>query len=156
MLKADSVNLSIASKVQFTGVLRSIQRTDLAEDSFVSLAAGATFETTINAAEVHDLTTGSYSFTAEGAIPVAEIGSTTLSGEAVYFKSNTVTSTIDGEAAKLVKKAVDVSLVERTAIQSGCSTAQKSATTKALANCVTLARNAATAAKSGSATKFSE
>jgi deuterolysin len=47
-------------------------------------------------------------------------------------------------------------VVERTVLQSGCSTAQKTATTKALANCKALANSAATAALSGSSTKFSE
>lgn len=119
------------------------------------LAAGAIFETTINAAAVHELSSGTYSFTAEGSLPYASVNSTTLSGKAVYFKSNTLSMNVDGAAAKLVKKAI-LPLEGRAKLQSGCSTAQKAATTKALSNCAALAKTASTAASSGSSTKFSE
>ncbi|KAF7869996.1 hypothetical protein EAF04_004780 [Stromatinia cepivora] len=57
--------------VPFKGILRSIQRTDLAPEVFHTLAAGETYETTFNAAEVHDLSSSTYTFVAEGTIPVA-------------------------------------------------------------------------------------
>jgi deuterolysin len=143
--------------VPFTGVLRSIQRTDLAPESFVSLAAGATFETTINTAEVHNLNSATYNFFAEGAIPFAPVNSTELTGEAIYFKSNLITQEVNGEAAAAVKSAVETSKTDkRTVLQSGCSSTQRSQTTQALAYARQLALAAQTAATSGSATKFSE
>ncbi|KAM3080431.1 hypothetical protein ACMFMG_005386 [Clarireedia jacksonii] len=141
----------------FTGILRSIQRTDLVPDSFVSLAAGATFETTINTAETHELNSATYNFFAEGAIPFAPANSTELTGESIYFKSNLVTMEVDGEAAAAVKSAVETSKTDkRTVLQSGCSTSQRSQTTQALAYARQLASAAQTAATSGSSTKFNE
>ncbi|KAI9647152.1 hypothetical protein NHQ30_003535 [Ciborinia camelliae] len=147
--------MSKETAVPFKGILRSIQRTDLAPEVFHSLAAGETFETTFNAAEVHDLSTSTYTFVAEGAIPIAAVGSTELS-DAIIFKSNTLTMSIDGEAAKSIAKAIPTSIDRRTVLQSGCSTTQKSQTTQALAYCASLAKAASTAASSGSSTKFSE
>ncbi|THV47350.1 hypothetical protein BGAL_0316g00040 [Botrytis galanthina] len=141
--------------VPFKGVLRSIQRTDLAPEVFHTLAAGETFETTFNAAEVHDLSTSTYTFVAEGAIPFAKAGSTEIS-DSIIFKSNAITVSVDGEAAKSVAKAIPTSIDRRTVLQSGCSTTQRSQTTQALSYCASLARAASTAASSGSSTKFSE
>jgi deuterolysin len=134
------------------GMRRSVMRTGLTSENFETLAAGATYETTINAAAVHDFATGEYSFTAEGAIPYTTGNSTVLSGTAVYFKSNTLTVPVDGAKAALVTKAVN----KRAKVTTPCSTAEKSATTKALANCKSLAGAASTAASSGSSSKFSE
>ncbi|ESZ91571.1 hypothetical protein SBOR_8041 [Sclerotinia borealis F-4128] len=141
--------------VPFKGVLRSIQRTELVPEVFRTLAAGETFETTFNAAEVHDLSTSSYTFVAEGSISVAQVGSTELT-DAIIFKSNTLTMNVNGEAAKSVAKAIPTSIDRRTVLQSGCSTTQKSQTTQALAYCASLAKAASTAASSGSSSKFSE
>lgn len=141
--------------VPFKGVLRAIQRTDLAPEVFHTLAAGETFETSFNAAEVHDLSTSTYTFVAEGAIPFAKAGSTEIS-DSIIFKSNAITVSVDGEAAKSVAKAIPSSIDRRTVLQSGCSTSQRSATTQALSYCASLARAASTAASSGSSTKFSE
>lgn len=140
----------------FTGVYLSIQYSSLSADHFQFLASGAEYSTTINAAAVHDLGTGSYSFLAAGAIPFALGTSTELSGEAVAFKSNTLQLSVDGAVAALVRKAIDTSLGKRTVLQSGCSSSQSSSTRTALTNCASLARAAASAASSGSATKFSE
>lgn len=141
--------------VPFKGILRSIQRTDLAPEVFHTLAAGETFETTFNAAEVHDLSSTNYTFIAEGTIPVAPVGSTKIS-DTIFFKSNTLTIPVDGAAAQSMAKAIPASIDRRTILQSGCSTTQKTQTTQALSYCAQLARAASTAASSGSATKFSE
>lgn len=145
------------SAVPFNGVLRRVQYSGITADNFKLLLIGATFTTTINTAAVHDLTTGTYKVSAEGAVPYAVGESTELSGSAVVFKSNTLPILVDGAAAAVVGKAVpEMTVTERTVLQSGCSTSQKSATTLALSRCVTLARAASTAASSGSSTKFNE
>ncbi|CZR62119.1 probable Neutral protease 2 homolog SNOG_10522 [Phialocephala subalpina] len=143
--------------VAFSGIFRSMQYSALAPDYFHFLAAGAEYTTTIEAAAVHDFVqSGTYSFAAEGAMPFAIGNSTELSGEAVAFKSNTLTMAVDGAAAALVPKAIGMSLNERTVLQSGCSSSQSSSTRTALTNCASLARAASSAASSGSASKFSE
>jgi deuterolysin len=144
--------------VAFTGVYRSIQYSkDLSADYFKLLEAGASYTTTINAAAVHDLQTGTYSFSAEGAMPFAVGDSTRLTESAVPYKSNVLTMAVDGQAAALRPKAIpEMSLTERTVLQSGCSTSNKAATTAALSSCASLARAASLAATSGSSSKFSE
>jgi deuterolysin len=137
--------------------LRRVQSGEIAAQHFKSLAAGASLTTTINTAAVHDLTTGTYTVMTEGAIPYALGQSTELSGSAVSFKSNSLPILVDGAAAAIVAKAIpEMTITERTVLQSGCSTAQRTATTNALSRCVTLSRAAASAASSGSASKFSE
>jgi deuterolysin len=129
----------------------------VAAQHFKSLAAGASLTTTINTAAVHDLTTGTYTVMTEGAIPYAVGESTELSGSAVAFKSNSLPILVDGAAAAIVAKAIpEMTIAERTVLQSGCSSSQRTATTNALSRCVTLARASASAATSGSSSKFSE
>lgn len=66
----------------------------------MSIPAGSSYETTINAASLHDLSAGgSFTFVAEGAIPYALDNSTELSGNAISFKSNILTVDVDGAAA---------------------------------------------------------
>ncbi|PVH77722.1 neutral protease 2-like protein [Cadophora sp. DSE1049] len=143
--------------VPFTGIFRRMQSSELAPEYFKFLKAGEEFTTTINTAEVHDLqTSGTYTFSAEGAMRFAIGESTELSGEAVSFKSNTLKMDVDGAAAALVPRAIGMTLDKRTVLQSGCSSAQSTSTRNALTNCAALARAAASAATSGSATKFSE
>lgn len=150
------LNKILDTTASFNGILRSVRRTNLSSDSFISIPAGTSFQTTINTASVHDLSAGgAFTAVAEGAFPYALPNSTELAGDAIGFKSNALDLNIDGAAAALVPRAVEP-LWKRAKVQSDCSTAQKSATTKALANCKTLANAAATAAKSGSASKFSE
>jgi len=145
--------------VEFTGILRSVQRTGLASESFISIPAGSTYETTINAAAVHDLSSGgTFSVVAQGSVPYAKAGSTELSGSAISYKSNALTIEVDGAAAAAVPRAVNsLSLEKRAAVQtSSCPTSQRSATLTALSNCRTLSLSAASAARSGSAAKFQE
>jgi deuterolysin len=133
-----------------------MQRTNLPAEAFVSIPAGTSYETTINAASLHDLSSGgTFSMVAEGSVPYALANSTELSGNAVSFKSNTLTVEVDGAAAAAVPRALNA-IDKRSQLQSDCSSSQRSATTRALSNCASLARAASTAAKSGSASKFSE
>jgi len=134
-----------------------MQSSELAPEYFKFLKAGEEFTTTINTAEVHDLkASGTYTFLAEGAMRFAIGDSTELSGEAVSFKSNALKMPVDGAAAALVPRAIGMTFDKRTVLQSGCSSAQSTSTRNALTNCAALARAAASAATSGSATKFSE
>lgn len=90
-------------------------------------------------------------------MPFALGNSTELSGSAVAFKSNDLKMKVDGAAVAQIKKALPTkSLAQRTELQSGCTSAEKSTTTKALAGCARMARAAAQAAKSGSESKFNE
>lgn len=87
-------------------MLRRVQYSGITADNLQLLAAGATFTTTINTAAVHDLTTGTYKVSAEGAMPYAIGESSELSGSAVAFKSNTLPILVDGAAAAVVGKAI--------------------------------------------------
>lgn len=90
-------------------------------------------------------------------MPFAIGESTELTDLAIGYKSNVLTMAVDGQAAALRPKAIpEMSLTERTVLQSGCSTSNRAATTAALSSCASLARAASTAASSGSASKFSE
>ena len=142
--------------VQHEGILRRYLTTDLTEDAFTTLAAGEAIEQTVNLASVADLSTGGdYDVFAAGAIALATPGTTTLSGESVTYDSNLLTIQVDGAAAAKVEKAVKP-LDKRTLEESCSSSANNAALQKALRQAVTLANNAATAATSGSASKFNE
>ena len=142
--------------VQHEGILRRYLTTDLTEDAFTTLAAGKTIEQTVNLASVADLSTGGdYDVFAAGAIPLATPGTITLSGESVTYDSNLLTIQVDGAVAARVEKAVKP-LDKRTLEESCSSSANNAALQKALRQSVTLANNAATAATSGSASKFNE
>lgn len=139
------------------GILMRIATTELTEDAFTPIMAGQTIEMDIEAAELYDFTASdSYSITAIGSIPYAELNSTELTGAALSFSSNTLTMDVDSAKAATVVKAVDKFTSKRTDIQSDCTGSKLSALKTALSNCQTLANAAATAATSGSASKFSE
>lgn len=130
--------------------------TGLSEDSFKSIMAGQTIETEVELAELYEMDqNGAYSVLAAGAIPYADLNSTELKSDALHYSSNTLSLNVDAAKAKAIPFAVDV-IAKRTAVQSDCSGSQRSAVLSALSNCRTLANAAATAATSGSASKFSE
>ncbi|MAD87035.1 MAG: hypothetical protein CL912_29100 [Deltaproteobacteria bacterium] len=104
--------------------------TNLAEEVFYTLEAGATYETEISAAATFNLETGKYSVSAEGAFAYAEIGSNELSKDAVTYKSNTLELQVDGEAAKKVRKSLPA-LMERTVLQSSCTGTRRTSTLNA-------------------------
>lgn len=141
--------------VAFKGVLKRIQTADLSEDVFATLAPGATLENTFELAAVTDLSAGgAFEVVAEGAVPLASAGSTQLSGSEVTFRSNKLSIAVDGAAAARVAPAVHL-LDDRTIVTS-CGGSQGAALNTALANAQRLSNAAATAAQSGSATKFQE
>jgi deuterolysin len=148
----------IAGSVPFTGMRKRVQTTGLQKDAFTSLAAGQSIELSIDMATVHDLSVGgSFKVSSFGAIPYADVNSTTLvPGRALAYTSNELDITVDGAAAAKVPRAFNHE-VKRTELQSSsCSSSQKSSLTSALKYCQQLASAAATQAQSGSATKFKE
>lgn len=139
----------------FKGVLRRTKTAGLTEEAFASLAPGATLESTFDIAAVTDLSAGgSFEVIAEGAVPLATAGSTTLSGGKLVFRSNKLSVTVDGAAAARVAPAIHL-LDDRTILTS-CTTAQRTTMQNVLSRAVTLATNAANAAASGSSSKFYE
>lgn len=131
-----------------------IADTNLTEAAFVPLASGQTIEVTVEMAALHDLTSGGdFDVVAQGAVPYALEGTTELTGDALSFLSK-VKVNVDEAKAALVPRAIN--LEKRSALQSGCSSSQRTATVNALANCQRLASSAASAASSGNAAKFNE
>ncbi|KAF2838350.1 hypothetical protein M501DRAFT_976660 [Patellaria atrata CBS 101060] len=144
---------SATAPVAFEGIRMRVRTSGLNDEAFVPIAAGQTLEFEFDVAEVHDLSSGgNFDIFTEGAIPFAEADSNELSGSAVYFESNILSLSVDGEAARAKKVAFE----KRTRIQSDCTGSRLSATQTALRNCQSLANAAANAAASGSASKFQE
>lgn len=109
-------------------------------------------EDEFDVAETTDLSNGgAVTLRSNGLVPVVTEGSVT---GYLPYSSNDLKIEVDGVKASKVTKALK-SLERRT--KETCSdSSRKTALDKALANTVKLANAAATAAKSGSATKFSE
>lgn len=146
--------------VPFTGMRKRVGTTGLDADAFTPLAAGASIEVMVDIAAVHDLSAGgALKVSTYGAIPYAEGNSTELLvGKALTYLSNELDINVDGaEAAKVKRAYPDMGLEKRTQLQSNtCSSTRLTALRNALTNCRQLASAAATAAQSGSATKFQE
>jgi deuterolysin len=138
-------------------MLQRIATTSLTEDSFKSIGAGETIEVEIELAELYDLSkSGKYNVLAQGVIEYAEADSTALSGSVLSYSSNQLEIDVDAVKTARIETAVSSMLSKRTTIQSDCSSTKLTAIRTALSNCNRLATAAATAATSGSATKFSE
>ncbi|QDS76192.1 hypothetical protein FKW77_008203 [Venturia effusa] len=143
--------------VPFLGMRKRVSATGLAADAFTPLAAGQTIEFEVDMATVHDLSTGGqFRVASYGAIPYTEANSTTLTmGQALVYNSNQLEVIVDGKQASKVKRALP-GLDKRTAVQNTCTGTKRTNTLSAISYCEQLATAAATAAKSGSATKFQE
>lgn len=133
----------------------------LSATNFVPIEAQQSIETKIDIAELYDVeTTDSYIVRATGAMPYADLNSTTLTGDSVAFSSNILTLDIDGDVAKATPYAIDthtLTLDRRTDLDTtGCSQSNANAIAAALHNCAVLATAAAEAATNGSSTKFRE
>lgn len=128
----------------------------LTEESFKSIDAGETIEVEIEIAELYDLSkSGKYDVFTQGFIEYAKENSTDLSGSVLQYSSNHLSIDIDSAKTATIEKAVH-SIAKRTTIQSDCSSTRLTAIRTALSNCNKLATAAATAATSGSASKFQE
>ncbi|KAI9756655.1 MAG: hypothetical protein M4579_003744 [Chaenotheca gracillima] len=143
------------AEVPFQGILRRTLTTGLSKDAFTSVAAGETVEKTITLAEVHDLqASGKYDIVTQGSFPTASDDFSTISGEAVYFRSNDLSIDVDG--AKAAKVEFAIKALDTRTITTSCSGSQGTALKNALSRAVTLSNAAANAATSGSASKFQE
>ena len=148
--------VSANAPVAFEGIRYRVLTSNLSEDAFTALGAGETKEVTFDVARTHDVTNGgAFSLIATGAIPFAKAGSTELTGDALAFQSNELSIDVDGAQAATVARPFSKAN-KRSDLESDCTGSNLSATRNALKNCVTLASNAATAATSGSASKFQE
>lgn len=135
------------SKVAFDGIRLQLTTSNIPAEAFQVIAAGQTFETTFDIAELHDLSTsGSYDVVSSGALSYAENDSTELTGT-VSYSSNTISASVDGAEAGKVRR----DFLKRSIVQSDCTGTRRTATVNALANCRTLALAAASAAGSNSA-----
>ncbi|THC91298.1 hypothetical protein EYZ11_009248 [Aspergillus tanneri] len=141
-----------ATEVPFQGIRQRIKTQDLSEDALTTLAPGATIEDEFNIASTSDLTQGgSFTLSSSGFVPTTK--DRTINGY-VPFTSNEITIDVDAAEAALVPRAVKP--LDRRTVITGCSGSHLSALQTALRNSVSLANAAASAATSGSATRFQE
>ncbi|KAJ5097851.1 hypothetical protein N7532_004852 [Penicillium argentinense] len=140
------------NEVEFDGIKRRFQLQGLASESLTTLGAGETFEDEFDVAETTDLSNGgAITLSSSGLVPIVSEGA--VSGY-LPFSSNDLKIEVDGVKASQVSKAIKP--LDRRTKESCSNASRKTALDKALANTVKLANAAATAAKSGSASKFSE
>ncbi|KAI1075575.1 Deuterolysin metalloprotease family-domain-containing protein [Whalleya microplaca] len=146
------------AEVPFKGISASVNYDALQPEHFHLLKASESVDTVISAATVHEFAqSGTYTFRAVGAIPVAATaGSTQLSRTSVEFASNILSLHVDAAVAMAVPLALKVVLDKRTHIQDNCNTTQLAASTAALANCEKLATAAAADAADLSSARFVE
>ncbi|RYP77822.1 hypothetical protein DL771_000919 [Monosporascus sp. 5C6A] len=141
------------SKLAFEGIRLRALTTDLAEDVFETIGAGATLETTFDIAHTYDLSGGgAVDLSSEGVFAYAEPNTTEIVG-VVPYSSNLLSAEVDGAVAGEARSAF---LGRRSIVQSDCTGSRLTAIRNALSNCASLARSAATAASSGNAAKVTE
>ncbi|KAJ5388904.1 hypothetical protein N7509_011445 [Penicillium cosmopolitanum] len=139
-------------EVVFDGIKRRFQLKGLESDSLTTLGAGEVLEDEFDIAETTDLSNGgAVTLRSSGLVPVVSEGSVT---GYLPYSSNDLKIDVDGSKASQVTKALKP--LDRRTKESCSNASRKSAFETSLANTVKLAKAAATAAKSGSASKFSE
>jgi deuterolysin len=139
-------------EVVFDGIKRRFQLQGLESDSLTTLGAGEVLEDEFDIAETTDLSNGgAITLRSSGLVPVVREGSVT---GYLPYSSNDLKIDVDGTKASQVTKALKP--LDRRTKESCSNASRKSAFETSLANTVKLANAAATAAKSGSASKFSE
>ena len=145
---------SSSAPAPFVGLYQRMAYTDLPEDVFKTIKAGETIEVEIELAELYELSeTGTYSVSTAGGFLYAEEGSTELTGDVLAYSGEAISVDVDSEKAAGIQTAVS-KLSKRTIVQSDCTGTRGTAIRTAISNCRSLASNAATAAASGSATRF--
>ncbi|KAJ5223229.1 hypothetical protein N7468_007771 [Penicillium chermesinum] len=139
-------------EVVFDGIKRRLQLQGLGSASVTALGAGETLEDEFDIAETTDLSLGgAVTLRSDGLVPVVSEG--VVTGYLPY-SSNDLEIDVDGSKASRVPKALK--LLERRTEESCSNPSRKSALETALTNTVKLASAAATAARSGSSSKFRE
>lgn len=107
----------------------------LHKESFRSLKPGKSFEYTLDAAKMYDLTAGgAFEISAEGILPYSQPGKKKISGEATY-KSNTVTVNVNSDEAKHAKRDLE----RRNRMQPDCTAGRREQAANALAVCSNIA-----------------
>lgn len=107
----------------------------LHKDSFRSLKGGKTFEYTLDAAKIYDLSAGgAFEISTEGVLPYSKPGKKMISGEATY-KSNTITVNVNSDEAKHAKRDLE----PRNRMQPDCVAGRREQTSNALAVCANIA-----------------
>ncbi|KLU90446.1 metallo-endopeptidase [Magnaporthiopsis poae ATCC 64411] len=123
-----------SSKIPFDGLRLTIATHNLPADAFVTLKSGASLSTNFDVAAVHDLSAGgSFSITSAGFFSYASSPESLDIAGALPFTSNTVTASVDGAAAAIVRRNFHENLAKRTAVQSDCTGTRRTATTNARA-----------------------
>lgn len=140
------------NEVVFDGIKRRFQLQGLASESLTTLEAGEVLEDEFDIATTTDLSSGgAITLRSNGLVPVVKDGAVT---GYLPYSSNDLKLNIDGAKASTVTKALKP--LDRRTKETCSNASRKSALEKALSNTVKLANAAATAARSGSASKFSE
>ncbi|KAB8068808.1 neutral protease 2-like protein [Aspergillus leporis] len=141
-----------ATEVQFQGIKQRLITEGLSDDALTTLAPGATIEDEFDIASTSDLSEGgAITINSNGLVPVTTENKVT---GYIPFTSNELSIEVDAAEAATVTQAVKI-LERRTKVTS-CSGTKLSALRTALSNTVSLARAAATAAQSGSSSRFQE
>lgn len=126
---------------------------DFPEEAFTTLQAGESFASVVNIAALHAVGGGDYTVSTKGAIPYAVIGTTELAGSVLY-ESNVLELTLSEEDTSVVERAVPLDILEKRTRLSRCSGNNDAEHRASLQNVVSLASQAAGAARSGSAARF--
>ncbi|KAK6074053.1 Neutral protease 2-like protein [Seiridium cupressi] len=136
------------TQVSFAGIRLRISTSDLAEDAFLTIAAGESVQTLFDAGELHDLSDGGdYNLVSSGVLSYAAVNTTEIVG-VVPFSSSSISATVDGaQAAEVQRRFVE----KRTVVQSDCTGTKKTSQVTALSNCASLAKLSASAATTNSA-----
>lgn len=146
-----------------------VRASEAGAEDFQTIEAGETVAVQWDVAEVHDLSaggafdiaaTGYFKYTSASAsassVTDSSIGSSLEIAGEVPYSSNVLTAQVDGASAARVRRDWHDDMEKRTAVQSDCSTSQRSTISTAIGICRTYASNAATAASSGSDAKVTE
>lgn len=107
----------------------------LMKQSFRSLKGGKSFEYTLDAATIYDLSAGgAFEISAAGILPYSQPGKKKISGEATY-KSNTVTLDVNSDEAKHARRDLD----RRNRMGADCIAGRREQASNALAVCSNIA-----------------
>lgn len=134
--------------LNFQGINKRIDLSDLTKDDFESIAASATATAEIDIAETFDLEAGEYTVSAEGVLPFSNHERTGVSG-VIPYKSNSISITV-------TKPTSASSILNRraTLMESSCSPEHKAIVQAALKRAASAASAAAKAARIGDARLF--
>jgi deuterolysin len=135
------------------GINFNYDTANAADDVFMVLAPGASTDTVVDVAALYAIEGGVYTVSATDVIEYAAMNSTVIEG-VIPYESNELE--IEITADEIAKHDYAVVPLEKRTVVSQCSGSQSTALRAAIDYTVGLAGNAATAAQSGSSSKFQE